>query len=170
MVKFDQRAYTTPGEFQRANLALWGFAYMPNRCLDGTVASCQLNVYFGGCGGLPRVFSGSESAARSADQHYGWGGFGHKNDVITVFPMSRDACWNMESTLIGYSNDYYWLDKEGAQSKAIMRMIEKLKAPKDAGVDLTNLPNTPDVFEEGYAGEGNDSFFDNLGVIISMNF
>ena len=49
-IMFDQRKYTTPEEFWEANLDLYGWIYVPNRCADGTVANCKLNVVFGGCG------------------------------------------------------------------------------------------------------------------------
>jgi hypothetical protein len=114
MVKFDQRAFTTPGEFSRANLAQWGFAYIPKRCYDGTVDQCTLSVYFFGCGGPPKVWDGSEAAAGVAAQPFGWGSFAHSNDMIMLFPTMRDACWNMQYTWLDYGNDYYFLEKEGA--------------------------------------------------------
>ena len=47
---FDQRKYTTPEEFADANLDIHGWIYIPDRCADGTVASCKMDVIFGGCG------------------------------------------------------------------------------------------------------------------------
>jgi len=46
---FDQRMYTTPREFSRANLDLAGYVYIPNNCADGTSRGCKLNVLFSGC-------------------------------------------------------------------------------------------------------------------------
>jgi hypothetical protein len=78
---------------------------MPDRCIDGTVASCNLSVYFFGCGGSPKVWGRSEAAAGVAGQDFGWGSFAHKNDMIMLFPTMRDACWNMQYTILDYRND-----------------------------------------------------------------
>jgi hypothetical protein len=50
IIKFDQRSFTTPEEFQRASLAQWGHLFIPKRCADGTVARCHLSLFFFGCG------------------------------------------------------------------------------------------------------------------------
>jgi hypothetical protein len=51
----------------------------------------------------------------------------HANDIVMLFPNRRDACWNMEyDPLFGLANDVDYLKKDGAQNKAIMKMIQRL--------------------------------------------
>jgi hypothetical protein len=92
--------FTTPGDFAAANLSLWGFLYIPTRCSDGTVAQCDLNIYFAGCGS-GGVGENSEKMVTVFDGNYGWGPFAHANDVIMLAPGRRDNCWNMWWDLFG---------------------------------------------------------------------
>jgi hypothetical protein len=90
MIKFDQRLYTTPAEYSRANLAQWGFIYLPDKCAAGTVAQCHLSVFFQGCGGPAKLGEASEASKGSAHQVFGWSQMAAKNDIVMLFPLMRD--------------------------------------------------------------------------------
>lgn len=170
-IKFDQRAYTTPAEFSRAALAQWGHLYVPQRCADGTVESCHLMIYFYGCGGGIRLGEKAEASAGSSMP--GTGAMAHANDQIILMPNKRDGCWNMEyKPVFGYANDPNFLKKDGAQNKAIMQMVERLLEAKDDQYDLTDMPNENGYFDQDaseFVPEGNETFWDNLGVWLSQN-
>ena len=56
----------------------------------------------------------------------------HGNDQIVLIPSRRDACYDMgakETWTMGYNNDPNNFNKEGKQTQAYMRMIEKLMEP-----------------------------------------
>lgn len=167
--KFDQRTYTTPGNFGKANLALWGFLYAPNRCIDGTVAQCHLMLYHSGCGGGPKTGDVSEQKVGVFGQDFGWAAMAHANDVVMLAITNRDNCYNMEYSLFGQRNDKNYLKKDAAMTSAIMGMIEQLKGEKDPDLDLPNLENIVNPFiVDDYQGEG-DKFGDTLGVWLSMS-
>lgn len=48
--RFDQRLFTNAWDYSRANMGHWGYLYVPNRCMDGTVDKCHLIVNLHGCG------------------------------------------------------------------------------------------------------------------------
>ena len=86
-------------------------------------------IYFYGCGG--RIYLGPKAEPSIKSSLPGTGAMAHANDQIILMPNKRDACWNMEySPFAGVANDMDFLKKDGAQNKAIMRMIEHLKGPK----------------------------------------
>ena len=114
--KFDQRTYTTPGDFGKANLALWGFLYAPNQCIDGSVDQCHLMLYFSGCGGGAKIGEDSEQKIGVYGQDFGWGAMAHANDVVMLAITNRDACYNMEYAPLrfGQQNDKNYLKKDAA--------------------------------------------------------
>jgi hypothetical protein len=105
-----------------------------------------LNVDFGGCGAVytnwfNALSAGSESwkVGGAIFQDYGFGAAGYANDQIVLSPSRRDDCWDMGSKADftrGWNNDANYLNKDGKQTQAIMRMIERLMQPKDSQYDL----------------------------------
>ena len=137
--KFDQRTYSTPALFGKANLGIYGFVYAPNRCIDGSVDQCHLLLHFTGCGGSAAIGELSERKLDSFGQDYGWGAMAHANDVVMLTITNRDACYNQEYRPFGVMNDPNYLKKDGAQTAAIMAMVQQLKKEKDTELDLPNL-------------------------------
>ena len=103
----------------------------------------------------------------------GNGMYAYENDQILLFPGRRDPCWNMgakDMFVKGFNADPNWMTNKGAQNKAIKAMIDRLKEPKESGVDLTNMPNAFDIAT--YVGQDNIgdfsfSFTDRLGQLLS---
>jgi hypothetical protein len=113
--KFDQRTYSTPGLFGKANLGIYGFVYAPDRCIDGSVDQCNLLLHFTGCGGTAAVGQESERKLDAFGQDYGWGAMAHANDVVMLVITNRDACYNQEyRPVVGLTNDPNYLKKDGA--------------------------------------------------------
>ena len=166
--QFDQRTYTTPGLFGKANLGINGYVYAPNRCIDGSVDQCKLLLHFTGCGGIAAIGERSDKKIGTFAQDFGWGAMAHANDVVMLVFTNRDACYNNEYRLFGIMNDPNYLKKDGAQISAVMAMVEQLKKEKDPDLDLANLENIVNPFSDDYQVEP-ESFADSLGILLGMN-
>jgi hypothetical protein len=73
---------------------------------------------------------------------------------------------------VGYNHDPDYMNKDGKQIKAIMRMIDRLKEPKEADFDITNAPNHFDIDTYVNNEEPLDAGFtfgDKLGLLLSQN-
>jgi len=72
-----------------------------------------------------------------------------------------------------WNEDPDYLNKNGKQNKAIMRMVERLMEAKDSSVDLTNMVWSMDiatVTAADYVLEDDGfTFNDKLGVLATMN-
>lgn len=143
---FDQRSYTNAWDYAVANIGLYGAVYVPDKCIDGTVASCNLNVNLGGCGTKTAFFRGGPTGFVT-----GMGPVSHSNNMIVLSVHRRDMCWNN-------NNEQNWdgaLYKSDPQARAIKAMIDQITSPRDSSVDLMNMPN--DIAEEYFkAVKAND--------------
>jgi len=73
-----------------------------------------------------------------------------------------------------WNEDPDYLNKNGKMNRAIMRMVERLKEPKDSSVDLTNMKWNLDIatfLPDDYEGPEDDgfTFMDKLGVLATQN-
>lgn len=116
-----------------------------------------------------KIGEGADASVGNLQQAFGFGQMAYENDIIYLFPASRDACWNMQWDIFGYTNDNEWLKKDGAQGKAIMNMIDRLKQAKD-GSDIANLPNKVNYdFTATWESTDLPTFWDDLGALLSLN-
>ena len=95
--------------------------------------------------------------------------------MILLIPGRRDSCWNMgakDSFEAGWNADKNIYNNKGAQNKAILAMINRLKEPKDSSLDPTTMTNHFDIatyIDADSLGIEANTFADRLGLYLSMN-
>tara|TARA_R110002096_G_scaffold2071_1_gene10791 strand:+ start:2037 stop:3047 length:1011 start_codon:yes stop_codon:yes gene_type:complete len=119
--RFDQRP------FGDANLADFGYVYVPESCANGT--SCRVHIFFHGC---------EQSAATAGTElleNAGLNEWAESNDIVVLYPqvekslaapMNPYGCWDWW----GYTGEDY-LERKGRQLSAVSGMIDTLAGTPD---------------------------------------
>lgn len=114
--RFDQRP------FGDANLADYGYVYVPESCTDGS--NCHVHVFFHGCQ------QSASTAGTELLENAGFNEWAESNDIIVLYPqvekslaapMNPYGCWDWW----GYTGEDY-LDRNGRQLSAVSGMIDTL--------------------------------------------
>lgn len=148
-IRFNQSEFASADDTSNAgrsglDLIRGGFAYIPQNCRrkdqkspdDGHLraAKCKVHVFAHGCGMAayagPTPYAFNDTYARRA----GFNEVAEANNIVMVYPQlhygdtatcasEADDCWDQG----GSTGDSY-SDKAGAQTKAVMAMVQKLLA------------------------------------------
>ena len=79
--KFNQREFLEDVSiFDYSGLAIDGFIYIPNNCIDGTTTNCKVHINFHGTG-MGHAYIGDNYFKRA-----GWLEYAASNDLILLFP------------------------------------------------------------------------------------
>ena len=111
LLEFDQDAY---------GLRSTGFVYVPASCEK---ERCRVHVAFHGC----------RQTAKEFAQGAGYNRWAEPNRLIVLYPEVKASWWPYNPRGCwdwwGYSGREY-ATKEGAQVRAVLRMVERLSAPR----------------------------------------
>ena len=117
LLTFDQRDFSTLTNF----LYDEGYIYIPSGCRKEKNPECRLHISFHGC------VQGPEYSQDLFPKTAGLNEWAESNNIVVLYPSAKTGginlkgCWDW----FGYSGTNY-LTKDGAQVKAIMKMIDVL--------------------------------------------
>jgi len=117
ILSFNQKEFSSLTNF----LYDEGYMYVPSNCRQAENRQCRLHIAFHGC------VQGPEYSQDIFPKTAGYNRWAEENDIVILYPSAKTGglnlkgCWDW----FGYSGKNY-LTNEGAQIKALMKMINRL--------------------------------------------